>query len=131
MSGQTCERCGGRGEIETGTVSKGPGGYGYDTVPCGCEERQAYHDAAEDAGWLIEMQTFDAHEGPLPTAWAAAGTYTLGPPIPRHQVPAGAVYEYGYDLGKLWLNDEPHLMTRDDGPFAPTYRVATIGGERA
>lgn len=92
----------------------------------GDEHRQAYRDAAEDAGWLIEMQTFDADEGPLPTAWAAAGAYTFGPPIPREQVPAGAVYEHGYALGKLWLNDEPHLMTRDDAPFATTFRVATI-----
>lgn len=132
MSGlPTCERCNGRGVVETGALSKGPGGYGYNTVPCGCEERQAYRDAAEEAGWLIDMQTFDADEGPLPTAWAAAGTYALGPAIQREQVPAGAVYEHSGALGKLWLNDEPHLMTSDEGSFATTFRVATIGGERA
>lgn len=28
--------------------------------------------------------------------------------------------------GKLWLNDEPELMTTDDSSFATTFRVATL-----
>lgn len=128
MSGPaTCERCNGRGVIETGTLSKGPGGYGYDTVSCGCEERQAYRDAAEEAGWLIELETFDGDEGPLPTAYAMPGGYTMGPEIRREQVPPGAVYEHGHAPGKLWLNDEPELMGPYDTPaFATWFRVATL-----
>lgn len=121
-----CKRCNGRGVIETGNLTNGPGGYGYDTEPCGCEERQAYRDAAEDAGWLIEISGENGvDEGEIATAWAPAGSYTFGLPIMREQVPPGAVYEHGHAPGKLWLNDEPHLMTPDDSSFATTFRVAT------
>lgn len=89
-------------------------------------KRQAYREAAEDAGWLIEIRGEQGvDEGEIATAWAPAGSYTFGPPITREQVPPGAVYEHGHAPGKLWLNDEPHLMTPDESSFATTFRVAT------
>ena len=124
--GDVCERCNGRGVIETGTLSKGPGGYGYDTVPCGCEERAAFREAADEVGWLIELETFDSDEGALSTAWAQEGSYKLGPEIRREQVPAGAVYRTG-SSSKLWLNDEPSLMGPQDDSETPIwFRVATL-----
>ena len=126
-----CNRCNGRGVVETGQIIKGPGGYGYDTETCGCEERQAYRDAAEEAGWHIEIVGEEGvDEGELATAWAPDGAYTFGPPISRELVPPGAVYEHARAPGKLWLNDEPHLMTPDDSIFATKFRVAMLSARQ-
>lgn len=64
-------------------------------------ERLTYHEEAEQAGWLIELEVFDPGEGALATAWSPAGSYTLGPKIRREDVPAGAVYEHERRSGQL------------------------------